>query len=87
LYFLLRVVAKLLVLLLSSGIDLESMSIAQRDALLVFRTLCKVGSLSNDSIAVNFYFYFWQSIAVNFLSTLLIIHTLNLTDGYEGRQW
>jgi hypothetical protein len=46
LYFLLRTVAKLLVLPLSSGIDLESMSVAQRDALLVFRTLCKVDSLS-----------------------------------------
>ena len=53
LFFSLRVVTQT-INLLSSGIDLESMGIVQRDALLVFRTLCKVGSHFNTSIAVNF---------------------------------
>jgi hypothetical protein len=77
LYFLLRTVAKLLVLPLSSGIDLESMSVAQRDALLVFRTLCKVDSLSLSLSNAN--------IVVHFLWMPLIVHTLNLADGNEGR--
>ena len=38
------------------GIDLESMSIGQRDALLVFRTLCKVGFLVYTlQIVLNIY--------------------------------
>lgn len=37
---------------ITRGIDLESMSIAQRDALLVFRTLCKMG-MKEDSDEVT----------------------------------
>jgi hypothetical protein len=36
------------------GTDLESMSIVQRDALLVFRTLCKVGFLIIVTILVSY---------------------------------
>lgn len=74
LYFLLRMVVQPLFLLVSSGIDLESMSIVQRDALLVFRTLCKVGSLT-------------LVLALWLIScrTLLILPTLSMADGYEGR--
>lgn len=35
------------VVLFFSGIDLDTVNIIQRDALLLFRTLCKVGSLDN----------------------------------------
>ncbi|KAL4180654.1 hypothetical protein AMTRI_Chr12g233700 [Amborella trichopoda] len=39
---------------ISRGIDLESMSIGQRDALLLFRTLCKMGMKEeNDEIAMK----------------------------------
>lgn len=50
------------------------MSIVQRDALLVFRTLCKVGSLT-------------LVLALWLIScrTLLILPTLSMADGYEGR--
>jgi hypothetical protein len=34
----------------SSGIDLDTVNIIQRDALLLFRTLCKVGCLSNVTL-------------------------------------
>lgn len=33
-----------------SGIDLDTVNIIQRDALLLFRTLCKVGCLSNVTL-------------------------------------
>lgn len=35
-----------------SGIDLDTVNIIQRDALLLFRTLCKVGSLNNFSLVL-----------------------------------
>lgn len=39
---------------ITRGIDLESMSIAQRDALLVFRTLCKMGMKEdNDEVTTK----------------------------------
>lgn len=56
------------------GIDLESMSIGQQDALLVFRTLCKVGFLSILYIIVGLLF-----LPYDFLNMLLYV------DGDEGR--
>lgn len=50
------------------------MSIVQRDALLVFRTLCKVGSLTLVLVL-------WLISC----RTLLILPTLSMADGYEGR--
>jgi guanine nucleotide-exchange factor len=39
---------------ITRGIDLESMSVAQRDALLVFRTLCKMGMKEdNDEVTTK----------------------------------
>lgn len=60
------------------GIDLESMNIGHRDALLLFRTLCKVPS--------HLCFIFSAILYTSFCSSLKFSYECLYKDGNEGRK-